>query len=53
MAEQRAALVATLADLETQLIRSVTIAWKRSPETFLEESEALDLIIRLRRELET
>ncbi len=53
MAEERAALVATLANLETQLVRSVTIAWRRSPETFLEEAEALDLVIRLRRELET
>jgi hypothetical protein len=52
LAEERAALVATLADLETRLIRSVTIASKQSPETFLEEAEALDLIIRLRRELE-
>ena len=52
MAEARGALVATLTDLETQLVRSVLIAWRRSPETFLEEAEALDLIIRLKRELE-
>jgi len=53
LAEERAALLATLEALETQLVRSVTIAWRRSPETFLEQAEALDLIIRLRRELET
>ena len=44
-------LIATLAELEEQLVSRVTIAAKRSPETFLEEAEALDLIIRLRREL--
>lgn len=53
MAEEREALVATLAALETVLIRSVDIAAERSPETFLEEAEALHLIISLRRELQS
>jgi len=51
MAEERAELVATLTELEAQLIGRVTIASKRSPENFLEEAEALDLVIRLRKEL--
>jgi hypothetical protein len=50
--EKREELVAALADIEAVLIRSVAIAATRSPETFLEEAEALDLIIRLRRELQ-
>jgi len=49
--EKRKELLATLAEIEANLIRRVTIASRQSPETFLEEAEALDLIIRLRREL--
>lgn len=50
MAREKAKLVEALADLETRLIRRLAIAYERSPENFL-EAEALDLVIRLQREL--
>ena len=51
MAEERAELAETLAGLETRLIRRLTMVFERSPESFLEEAEALDLVIRLKKEL--
>lgn len=51
MAREKAKLVEALADLETRLIRRLAIAYERSPENFLDEAEALDLVIRLQREL--
>jgi len=51
VAEERAELAETLAGLETRLIRRLTVAFERSPESFLEEAEALGLVIRLKKEL--
>jgi hypothetical protein len=51
MAQEKAKLSEALADLETRLIRRLTVAYERSPESFLEEAEALDLVIRLNKEL--
>jgi hypothetical protein len=51
MAQEKTKLAEALADLETRLIRRLAIAYERSPESFLEEAEALDLVIRLKREL--
>jgi len=48
---KKAELAETLAGLETRLIRRLAVAFARSPESFLEEAEALDLVIRLKREL--
>ena len=50
MAEERAELAETLAGLETRLIRRLTVAFEPSPESFLEEAKALDLVIRLKKE---
>ncbi|MDG6966806.1 MAG: hypothetical protein JRN58_02675 [Nitrososphaerota archaeon] len=52
MAEERAGLAAALANLETRLVRRLSIAFERSPESFLEEAEALDLVIRLKKKLQ-
>jgi hypothetical protein len=51
MAEEKSRLKETLAGLETRLIHRVIIAFERSPESFLEEADALELVIRLKKEL--
>jgi hypothetical protein len=50
MAEEKESVVATLTEIEAVLVRRVNIVARRSPESFLDEAEALDFI-RLRREL--
>jgi hypothetical protein len=50
LAEEEA-LQKILIDLEKTIKRRLIIAAKRSPETFLEEAEALELIIDLRKKL--
>lgn len=52
MAREKAKLVEALADLETRLIRRLAIAYERSPENFLDEAEALDLVIGCRESLQ-
>jgi hypothetical protein len=51
MAEEKSRLAETLAGLEARLIHRVVIAFEKSPESFLEEADALELVIRLKREL--
>jgi hypothetical protein len=51
MAEEKSRLTDTLAGLETLLIHRVVIAFERSPESFLEEAHALELVIGLKKEL--
>ncbi len=45
-------LSAILEDLEKTLIRRASLAARRSPETFLKELEALELVIDLRKKLQ-
>lgn len=51
MAQEKAKLSEALSDLETRLIHRLAIAYERSPESFLDEADALDLVIRLKKAL--
>lgn len=51
MAKEREKLLKILQSLESTLLTRATIAFRRSPETFIEEAQTLELVIYLRKKL--